>query len=196
MGVEERKRPRLRPRFKLCSSVTPDQLCTGVQTRLREGDVEMRGLVLDGRIELNVPAEERHFWSPQLTVDVYYDESLGTTCLKGRYGPAPQVWTMYMALNAVMLMAILGASIFAIAEVTIGDKPWALLAVPPPIVGLFIVYLLPFVGQSFAQEQMFKLRQFLTDAADTSAHPEDPGDPVFDRMRSESPRAPDAQDAA
>lgn len=185
--MSDRKRLRLRPRFKLCSPVTPEKLCEGVQCRLREGDIEMKGLVLDGRIELNVLEQDRHFWSPQLTVDVFHDEELGTTCLKGRFGPAPQIWTMYMALNAVMLMGILGASIFAYAQWTIGATPWALLAIPPPIVGLLVVYLLPFAGQSFAQEQMFQLRSFLMDATECTAHPDDPSDEAYDRMSSRPP---------
>lgn len=154
---------RVRPRFELSSALSPDEIGTRVKAQL-EHESRLRGLVLPGRIELTVCAEDQHLWSPQLTVDVHQAER--GSQMRARFGPHAHVWTMYMALYGVVICFSLAALVGGSAQLTLGQTPWAFWGAA---VGAFaggLIWLLAFVGQGFGGDQMYALRVFLAKTAE------------------------------
>jgi hypothetical protein len=153
--------PRVRPRFVLPVPLSAEEVLSRTKSALAErGDID--GLVLTGRIELVPDRESRHFWSPQLTVDV---EAEGEgSVLRGRFGPHPHVWTLYMCIHAIGAFATVGSAMFGISQYLVGQTPWALFALPAAPVLAALVWALAFVGQGLGAEQMYALRRFLEES--------------------------------
>jgi hypothetical protein len=132
--------------------------------RALQARADIDGLVITGRIELVPDRESRHFWSPQLTVDVDVDGE--GALLRGRFGPHPHVWTLYMAIHALGAMSTIGAAMFGLSQYLVGQTPWALLALPAAPVLAALVWAMAFVGQGLSAEQMYALRRFVEESLD------------------------------
>jgi len=111
------------------------------------------------RIELHVPSDRQHFWSPELVVEVEHTDT-GARLL-GRFGPHPHVWTMYMALVAATAIGNLVAISCAYAQWAMGESPSALWCLLASAALLSILYLVSVLGQGFGEAQMRELRGFL-----------------------------------
>lgn len=56
---------------------------------------------MDDHIFIKLPKQERHFWSPQLHLEL--TETTGEKCsLHGFFGPNPTVWTMFMFFHVAV----------------------------------------------------------------------------------------------
>jgi len=156
------RRPRVRPRFEHSTHLGASELAGRVKKELVKS-AEIDGLVLDRRIELTPNADTQHFFSPQLTIDVE-DTDAGAT-LRGRFGPHPHVWTMYVAIHGFGAFITLAAGIFGLSQHLSGQTPWALWALPASPLLAALVWALAFVGQNLGGEQMFMLRRFVEEIA-------------------------------
>jgi hypothetical protein len=88
----------LRPRFKIDFDKSESDLMDSFKTNLSNGDCKYCSKIVDGHIVIDVPKEECHFWSPQLTIEIVKGETT-TSVVKGLFGPKPQVWTLFMFLH-------------------------------------------------------------------------------------------------
>ncbi|HVU00463.1 MAG TPA: hypothetical protein VHE30_01880 [Polyangiaceae bacterium] len=149
----------IRPPFVLETNLAPDEVKARVEEMLRSEGRRLCGLSFDGRIELHVPPERRHLWSPELRVDVIRTEH--GSRLGGAYGPHPHVWSAYVALYALLGMGAFVAGTFGFAEWAIRERPVALYALVPALLGAVGLYALSLLGQSLAAEQMDELRDAL-----------------------------------
>ena len=74
-----------------------------------------------------VPDEHRHMWSPWLHLDATEAESApGTAHLRGRFTPAPSLWTAIMMTYLALGTTALGGGLFGYAQWSIGESPWGL----------------------------------------------------------------------
>jgi hypothetical protein len=156
-------RLRARPRFELRSPYDPLELGRRVKAEIATDDT-VEGLVLGDRIELLPRSSEQRLWSPQLTCDLAADD--GGSILSCRFGPHPDVWTMYLAMHAIGAAATLGAAIYGASQHLAGQTPWALWALPAAPLMAALVWGLAFVGQNLGSEQMYALRRFLEKTVD------------------------------
>jgi hypothetical protein len=126
--------------------------------RLRAGSCPVCGLSSSDRIELYLPNDRQHLWSPQLVVDV---EARGaTTSFRGRFGPHPHVWSLYVAIGAIIAFGNLIALCVALAQFTMNETPSAAVSVPITIVFLLGWYAIAMAGRGLGGGQMDELRQF------------------------------------
>jgi hypothetical protein len=129
----------------------------------------MSGIVAHGRIELYVPSERQHLWSPQLIVEVHdAPGDHGGSLLLGRFGPHPHVWALYLAMAGVTTFAALVAVSFAYAQWVMGQAPFTLLALPLALVAWGALYLVALQGQRWGAEQVAELRAFLEDGLNST----------------------------
>lgn len=114
-------------------------------------------------VVLTVPADEQHFWSPWLTVDV--TSRRGGALLVGRFSPHPSVWTGfafgYLTLGVVCLFSL----VFAGALAMMGGEPWTLWISGATALALGGMWWASQVGQRLAHAQMAQLRGELERAA-------------------------------
>ena len=154
--------PRMRPRFEMVIPGTSARALQKIQTKLGEHGCPCIGTILGKHVDLKITEAQRHFWSPQLTVDVEGHEE--GTLIRGLFGPRPELWTFFVALYAVIGFCGLTGLLFGFSQWSLGLSPYALWVVPTAAALGLGVYLTALSGQKMAQEQMLLLRTFLSEA--------------------------------
>jgi hypothetical protein len=182
-------RPHTRPRFEEVVPWPPEEVGRRVRTALDAAGGRVRGSVWKRVVQLAMPEDETHFWSPHLDVSLLGQDD-GTTRLFGRFAPRPQIWTGFVAAQAVCWFSCLGALVWGMSEAMLGKGTvgWWLALVFALLGGM--VYLTAYVGQNLGQGQMFVLRRFLDDALSPAATSYPVGEPpaqVSETRRSPGP---------
>lgn len=146
---------RIRPRFTVYSSLSAGEIIQKTRTNLKDPAASCAGIAMQDHITLRVLQEERHFWSPQLSI-VLFDENAGTR-LEGRYGPMPNVWVLftfgYLALSTLLIFTL----IIGLSQKSLGLDSSVLWLVPFLAGGLAVLYFLSQMGQKLGAAQMFYL---------------------------------------
>ena len=150
---------RPRPRFELGFDDRPDEVMQRLRDRLKDCP-NCTGASVGNHAELFVPESEQHLWSPWLSVTAEAGAEDRTT-LRGRFGPHPTVWTLYMFLSFALGFALLVFSSWGYAQWVMEITPWALYAVPVLVVLGALLYGVSLVGQRLGADQMNDLRSSL-----------------------------------
>ena len=104
---------------------------------------------------LSIPEEANHRWSPTLDVQA---RAHGDRCrVNARLGPAPEVWTMFMFLYAASGLPALLGSMFGLVQMTLGDTPWGLAALPAAVLIWGLLYTASLVGRGLGADQIHQL---------------------------------------
>tara|TARA_R110001583_G_scaffold32280_3_gene110417 strand:+ start:774 stop:1277 length:504 start_codon:yes stop_codon:yes gene_type:complete len=151
----------LRPRFKMDFDESQQQLISKFEANLNDGGCKYRIKIVDGHIVIDVPAEENHFWSPQLNIEI---EKIAAhkTVVKGLFGPKPQVWTLFMFFHFAVAVAFIGFSVMAYVQWSLKTDYLAALKIVIALPILWIVmYFLGSWGKSTGNKQMEELHQFM-----------------------------------
>lgn len=147
--------PKMRPTFEIGLPIKPDDAVAQMRAQLRD---EFRACTTSaGRcVDLFVPDAERHYWSPHLSVQI--EEAESGSRLHARFGPHPDVWTMFVFLYALVGFAALIGVGWAYAQWLSERAPWALLTLPAAALAAALLYLASRVGQRLGSDQMRALR--------------------------------------
>lgn len=158
--IAQRRLPRARPRFELETTAGVDELAQAFSHALRKRP-DVRGRVFSSdRVELFVPKDEAHAWSPQVTLIFSAVPPTGTF-IRGIVGPSPQVWTLYATLYGLSALGVVAATVFGLTQWFLGGQPLALLGIPASMLLSGLVYGASFVGQGLGSEQTYRLRRFV-----------------------------------
>lgn len=150
---------RPRPRFELGLDDRPDEVMQRLRDRLRDCP-HCTGASVGNHAELFVPESEQHLWSPWLSVTAE-DRDGGGSNVRGRFGPHPTVWTLYMFLSFALGFALLVFASWGYAQWAMDMTPRALYAVPVIVVLAVLLFGISLVGQRLGAEQMRELRATL-----------------------------------
>ena len=154
-------RPQVRPKFERRVAVPVDECLRRLKDALDSPDEELVGKVAMHHASVAFAEGERHFWSPQMEIDLDPNDD-DTTTIYVRIGPAPAVWTGYIALQAVIGFSGLGTLMYAWSQHAAGEDPWTTLWLFPVFVVLgALVFGGAFVGQGLGADEMYELRTFL-----------------------------------
>ena len=120
------------------------------------------GVFRPGHIILKIPVDERHFWSPQLTISLEEreSESGGGTLVRGLYGPDPSVWTFFAMSYLVLGIAAVFAGIIGYSYRILGRETWLLWLIPVLALVALVLYIIAQFGQKLGAEQTFRLHHF------------------------------------
>jgi hypothetical protein len=103
-----------------------------------------------------VDEEERKVWSPHLSVQV--EPRAEGSLLRGRFGPHPELWTLYMFLyTGVGFLAVMGAML-GFVQWQSGMAPWGFWGLALGIPGMAILYWISATGQKLSSHQMADLK--------------------------------------
>lgn len=157
---------RIRPRFRLELPLPPAAVVAAIVARLAEPGCPCWSMQSEQHrlIELRVLEEERHFWSPALSLTVSEDEEGGGSVVDGLIGPNPNVWTLFAMLYMGLLTMILFAGILGLVQLALGEPLWGLWATGALLAALAGAYGLSQVGQRLAAPQTATLRRVLGEA--------------------------------
>ena len=97
----------LRPRFSLDYKENQEALILKFKENLNS---KFSCKIIDNHIIIDVPSDEDHFWSPQLHLEIEESDNQ-KSIVKGLFGPKSQVWTFFMFLHFMMVIAFISFSI-------------------------------------------------------------------------------------
>lgn len=149
-------RPKVRPTFAISLQEEANQAMDHLRERLKT--VEHRDCTHSkGRCaEFYIPEEERRLWSPYLSVQV--EARREGSLLRGRFGPHPEVWTLYMFLSSVLAFFALIGLILGFVQWQSGMDAWGFWGAVLGLPGLLALYLISAAGQRLSAHQMDELK--------------------------------------
>ena len=161
MMLEKNSDIHLRPRFKMSFEENQQKLIAKFQRNVKNATCKYCVKDIDGHIVIDIPAEENHFWSPQLHIEIEKIEE-NKSIVKGLFGPKPQVWTFFMFIHFAMAFAFIGFSIVAYVKWSLKSEYQTalMIALALPILWV-IMYLLGRIGKRRGHKQMDELHGFM-----------------------------------
>lgn len=147
---------RLRPTFSIRLGPGPDEAMAELRDRLRGTDYDECTHSKGRCAYFFVDEEERRIWSPHLSIQV--EPRPGGSVLRGRFGPHPELWTLFMFLyTAVGFLATIGL-ILGFVQWQSGMAPWGLWGVWIGVPSLATLYAVSATGQRLSSHQMAALK--------------------------------------
>ena len=125
------QRLRMRPKFVIELGAAKTSFLDALRELLEEEDTSIVGQVVEGHAYLLISEERRSLLSPIL--NLHLKEGERGLEVHGEFSPHPNVWTGFMALFGVIGMKGLGGLIYGLAQMTVHQRPWALVAAPVSI---------------------------------------------------------------
>lgn len=151
---------RTRPRFKLKTSLTPEEYAQNLKKYLLENSEDFIGSINREVSIIMVNNSNRNYWKPNLALRTEIEN--GETVIRGIFGPSSAVWTFFMFLY--FIFSILWMTFFTIfyveKQIKSNDFPLALVASFICLTLLLGTYLSGQIGQRLSKEEMGKLRKF------------------------------------
>lgn len=156
---------RVRPRFKQLVKLPPDELQAHLEERLSAPDaICVKGNSAPGFIVIQIPHQEQHFWSPQLSLELEEDEEEGGTIVRGLYGPNPTIWALFTFGYATVGILALFTAIISFSTISLGkESPFVWLLPFYALAGLGLYFVSQF-GQKLGAEQTFQIHHFFEEA--------------------------------
>lgn len=152
----------IRPRFSFELHEPQPRVLQRVQQALNHCGGDFTCTLIDNHLVLDIPINERHYWSPQLSLRIEEDElDENVTHVKGLIGPRPAVWTLfvffYFAIGTLgLLIAIYGFSIWMLGEFS--HYVWAL---PVAFAINLTAYRAGKIGERLGHDQVEILKNFV-----------------------------------
>lgn len=156
----------IRPRFKVETTLSIEELVTKIDTKLKAENAVCKGHIFHGYAKLYMPIKDQHFWSPQLTVT--FEEIDNTTIIRGLYGPRPAVWTMFVFFYALLAFVILVIGVIGMSYWTLGKSTYILWWIPVLCAVLAGLYFIAYSGQELGKDEMLTIHHFLEESTGLS----------------------------
>lgn len=153
----------LRPRFRYLVPYSPEKLVEKVKTQMTENNPNgFYGSVLKYHMVLDYPEKVRHFWSPQIdiNIEVYKEQTL----IRGLVGPRPNVWTIFMFFNSVAGFAGIVGLIIGTGQWSMETAPHAYWLLPISAIMFFVIYSLGKTGKKIAHDESVELHSFFVES--------------------------------
>ncbi len=156
---------RTRPRFRTSSRQTQEELKERINNHLQNHKGEgVIGHVYDTHCTFDIAFKDRHFWSPHLNVNFDVDEETAETIIRGRYGPAPTIWTVFMFGYAALGLSFTFAALFGLSQLALRQSSGILWSLPVLLAAILTLWLIGQTGQKIGVEQTFRIHQFFEEA--------------------------------
>ncbi len=152
----------IRPSFEKHISLSPEEFVAKLCEEFKRNNRRCQGVATQNHVTLRLPPEKQHFWSPQLDLEL---EAKGDgTVVRGRYGPKPSVWTLFMfgyglAGFGWMIFLILGMSEWMIQKQA-GKILWSFGFLSLGVLLFFAAQ----AGKALSRDDMRELDEFIREA--------------------------------
>jgi hypothetical protein len=149
----------LRPRFRYYVPFTPIQVRDQFTEIFNDKALPFTGTALKYHIVVDYPEVTRHYWSPQLDLNLEKYEK--GTLIRGLLGPRPNVWTVFMFFNAIAGFAGILGLIIGFGQWSMENTPYAIWLIPFSVALFLAVYYVGKAGKKIAHDQSVELHAFL-----------------------------------
>lgn len=155
----------IRPRFAFRVPHPPQETMDRLIQMKEAHQQELSGYVSGHHIVLDIPHEQRHYFSPQLSFRVEEDdEHPGQSIIKGLIGPRPAVWTLFVFFYFSIGTLGFFVSLFGLSKWQISGYSHWVWAFPVAILFMATAYLAGREGERLAREQVEQLKNFVREA--------------------------------
>ena len=142
---------RIRPRFKVFSNYSPDEIKSRIRAKLKDGKCGCYAELSEHHLFLRIERKDQHAWSPQL--DLTCEQTENGTCVRGLYGPHPHIWTFFMLSYLAIGIAALFIAMVGMVRYNLdmnANMLWSL-----PILALLAIglYIASQTGQKLGSKQ-------------------------------------------
>ncbi len=158
------QRPRMRPRFRLPVSGDGSTALAQLQRQLEAPGASLSGQVVGSHAFLQLAHQRRSMLSPFLNLELV--DGPDGTLLTGRYSPAPNVWTGFMAIYIFLGLCGLAGLMYGWAQTTVDEFPWGFFAFPSALALMAFAYGAAVIGQGLTADEMYELRAFVDRAVE------------------------------
>ncbi len=141
----------VRLRFKKLSPETPEQIVEKVKGILAQNQDKIVGRITHNHIRIRIAEKDRHFWSPQLSLNLE-ETGLGTE-IRGLYGPKPDIWLGYMFTYFFLGFVTLAVSVVGFSRYNLGMSSYILWAIPFILGGVFVLWITSRTGQRLGKDE-------------------------------------------
>lgn len=149
----------VRLRFKKQVPETPVEIAEQVKVLLVEHSEYIVGRITHNHIRIRIVEKDRHFWSPQLSLNM---EETGTgTEIRGLYGPKPDIWLGYMFTYFFLGFVVMVLSIVGLSRYNLGLSSYILWAVPFVLGGIFVLWITSRTGQKLGKDEVNLIHSIL-----------------------------------
>ncbi|MEM7657199.1 MAG: hypothetical protein AAF399_13780 [Bacteroidota bacterium] len=155
---------RIRPRFTYTSKRSVHEVQMAVQEAFDRHQPDLLMESIPGHLVFRIPEPARHVWSPQLSVNLEWDEWEHEAIIRGLYGPNPQIWAMFTFGYAVLSLLGVFIGIIGSSQWSLGKEAPILWTLPILLAGGVGLYFLSQFGQKMGAEQTFTLHHFIEKA--------------------------------
>ncbi len=151
---------RNRPRFKLYTHLSPEEYETNLRKYLDNHSDEFFGNINREVATIFVKTEEESYWKPNLALRIEKEDD--TTVIRGIFGPSGSVWTFFMFLYFLFIVAWMTffTLYYVEKQINTDNYPWSLPCSFVVLVLIGLTYSAARFGQYKGKEEMEKLRRF------------------------------------
>ena len=159
--ISDRSGFQIRPRFEVKSPLSLEEIFNQTKIALESKGAPCNGQARLGFITLYPPKNERHIWSPYLSVII--DEEEDGVLLRGHYGPSPTIWTLYILIYSFIALITLIVCIIGFANMAMGEPTNILWLLPVLCAMLVSMFLVSYYGQRKGYYQLMRMHHFFED---------------------------------
>ena len=153
---------KLRPRFVIHSQLSISEIGERFKASYTGVNKSFSGKVRTGYVSIYPLDEDRHYWSPHFSLSMEQSEDDEyKTLISVLYGPAPEVWTMFVFFYAIIGLLIVIATVIGFANKSIGESGAILWAVPFLLIVLASMYAVSYYGQKKGHDQVEGIYKFM-----------------------------------
>lgn len=157
----------LKPRFRIEVEQGENQILDNLKKRLKKENCNFRSQIADMHVIIDVPQEDEHYWSPQLTIEVIKEDN--KTIVKGLLSPKPKVWTFFMFLHFVVAISFFVFLVMFYTQYKLNQEyKFAMIMFIAMPIAWIILYLVGQFGKKLGYEQMLQLHNFLIESLNTN----------------------------
>ena len=151
---------RTRPRFKMFTHLSTEEYAANLKRYLAENSEEFTGNINREAATISVKSEHGDYWKPTLALRTVEED--GHIVIRGIFGPSSAVWTFFMFLYFLWIVAWMTFFTlwFVERQIHSNEFPWALPASFATLGLLAATYIAARIGQAKAKKEMEMLRRF------------------------------------
>ena len=150
---------KLRPRFRYYIPQEQSEIAKSFKNAFAKDDCIFRGSTLDYHISVDFIKSKRHFWTPQM--DLNLEKYEDGTLIRGLIGPRAAIWTVFMFFYTLAGLLGLGGVIIGSTQLSMNEYPAALWLIPFSLAIFLVVYLLGQTGKRIGSSDSVQLHEFL-----------------------------------
>ena len=171
--------PRMRPSFVANAQCRAEDAISVLRERLDDNPQAIEGSFSRKHGVLHICRENQQFWSPCL--DLTVDETSGSPVSStpsapseaegsheavrvkvwGTFSPRPEIWTGFVFAIGTALVISLLSVIFGVAQLMLGEAPWAFVIPPVALLIMGGIYTSALVGQGLSGDDIYTIRAYV-----------------------------------